>query len=61
MVKYVRKKRKHAAEACFFLSLYDSKKDKPAEINLLISHSRGSEHTAAFTQEEGGVLSKMEN
>lgn len=27
----------------FFLSLYDSKRDKPAEISLLISHSRGSE------------------
>lgn len=27
----------------FFLSLCDSKKHKPAEINLLISHSRSSE------------------
>lgn len=31
------------AEHVFFLSLYDSMKDKPAEISLLISHNRGSE------------------
>lgn len=33
----------HTEEACSFLPLYDSMKDKPAEINALISHSRSSD------------------
>lgn len=38
-----KKKKNHTGGACFFLSLYDSMKDKPAEISLFISHSRSSE------------------
>lgn len=38
-----KKTKNHTGGACFFLSLYDSMKDKPAEISLLISHSRSSE------------------
>lgn len=49
----------HTGEACSFLSLYDSMKDKPAEINVFISHSRSSDaHCRPLT---GGGRSSVED
>lgn len=46
--------------SCFFLSLYDSMRDKPAEISALISCSEGSEAHCCLLA-GGGSLSRMEN
>lgn len=46
--------------SCFLLSLYDSMRDKPAEISALISRGGGSEAHCCLLA-GGGSLSRMEN